>query len=205
MAHDSETINGVEVRVGYLPVPHAFVNSESGTAIVLGRAPGWLDELDIAMEATGYDAPIFAINGQEKLKHYKGISGLVDLWVTIHGALFPEYESGTGPTRHTVKPILTTPNADIHWPLVGTADGSSALTAVLIARMMGYEKTVVAGVHLITRTEVLPDGRKIMDGYAFFRTGWVKRFDTLKDHVRCVSPEGNFLRDLYGGPDDGLQ
>lgn len=183
--HQTETINGVEVRVGFLPVPRALVNSEGGPAIVLGSAPGWLDELDAAMSETGHYAPIFGVNGQ---RHYQGCSGMLDHWVTIHGSLFSK---GSGyPMRHTVQPYAGSPNADVRWPLIRTAaEGSSALTATLIALMMGFDLVMLAGVHL--------NGE-----YTNFRAGWAGRYELLRGRVLSVSPVGTFLRDLFGGFDE---
>lgn len=200
MAHDIEHINGVEVRAEYLPVPRAIVNSERGSAIVLGRAPGWLDELDLALEATGHDAPVFAVNGQDKNNHYAGISGLVEHWVTTHGGAYPYAERWDGPIRHAVKPVESAPNADYRWPLVGTAgQGSSAFTATLIAIMMGFTDIVLAGVHLSRSRKTNAAGQTSFSGWDFFQGGWKARYEFLKGRVRSVSPEGTYLRDLFGG------
>lgn len=189
------TINGVRVRQDFLPLPAALVGSASGSAIVLGRC-SWPEELDLAFDATGHCSPVFALNGQ--IEGHYGCAKFEHV-VSVHGQLFRPH--GAEITYHTVKPKSVAPYADFHWPLARTGEGSSALTATLIALLMGYSPVILAGVHLDDVFDHhTPSGKRLIGDYRLFRQGWVGRDAEVRGRVCSVSPQGTFLRDRYGGP-----
>lgn len=179
---------------GALP---ALAGKFSGPAIVLGRAPGWVEELDEAMAKTGHAAPIFAVNHQ--MGYYTGMC--VEHVVSIHSCLFPPKANRRQDTiYHAEKPLTCAPNADVFWPIPGTGAGSSALLAVLVALNMGYAPVYVAGVHLDLHT-VKDDGQghQEIHSYRLYQDGWTSLKPELQGRVFSVSPVGTFLRDLLGG------
>jgi hypothetical protein len=170
----------------------------SGSAIVLGRAPGWVDELDAALDVTGHAAPIFAVNHQEG--HYPGLC--VEHVVSVHAAKFPAKDKRRADTLyHSPKPPHVAPRADVFWPMPGIGgSGSSALLATLIALNMGHSPAYVAGVHLMESTCLEDEeGRKTLHSYKPYQDGWVSMREQLLGRVFSVSPRGTFLRELLGG------
>lgn len=170
----------------------------SGPAIVLGRAPGWEIELDVALEVTQYEAPIFAVNHQEG--HYPGLC--VEHVVSVHAAKFPEKAKRDQRTiYHSPKPPHVAPRADVFWPMPGIGgSGSSALLAALIALNMGHSPVYVAGVHLEETTCVEDEqGRRTLHSYTVYKDGWSSLRDQLRGRVFSVSPRGTFLRGLLEG------
>ena len=186
---------GVRASFGSLP---PLAGKFSGPAIVLGRAPGWLTELDIALEVTSCDAPIFAVN------HMVGHYGCLDFEhvVSVHCCRYPSRENRRHDVvYHSQRPLTNSPNADVFWPIPGIGgSGSSALLAVVIALNMGFDPVFVAGVHLSETTCVVDDqGHKTVHSYRVYRDGWTSLRDQLYGRVFSVSPQGTFLRNLLGG------
>lgn len=178
--------------------PPALAGKFHGPAIVLGRAPGWVDELDIALEVTGCDAPIFAAN--HHCGHYPGLC--VEHVVSVHCGTFPaKGQRRADTTYHCAKPPTCCPNADVFWPMPGIGgSGSSALLATLVALNMGFDTVFVAGVHLAEVTCKEDDqGRREVHSYALYQDGWTCLREQLRKRVFSVSPQGSFLRNLLGG------
>lgn len=185
------------VRASFGPLP-PLAGKFSGPAIVLGRADGWVDELDAAFELTDYAAPVFAANGHVE-DHYPGC--VFENEVSIHCQGFPgSTERRDDVTYHAEKPLSNCPNADVFWPIPGMGAGSSALLAVYIALNMGYAPVYVAGVKLSLHQVVdIGDGKKLMHDYRFYRDGWFAIQHELKGRVFSMGKPGDFLFDLLGG------
>lgn len=191
-ARDNKIPLGVRAYFGPLP---PLAGKFSGPAIVLGRGGDWAAELDIALLATDYAAPIFAVNHQ--CGHYPGLC--VEHVVSVHSAMFPPKDMRRADTvYHCPKPPSVAPRADAFWPMPGIGgSGSSALLAVLIALAMGHKPVLVAGVHLNESTLAVDEqGRKTRYSYTFYQDGWVALLQHLRGRVFSVSPRGSFLRDL---------
>ena len=177
-----------------MPLPPEYNSQHGGAAIVLGRAPGWFEDLDEALTRTRCDAPIFSVNGGYP-DHYGGVYP-VDHVVSTHCHAFPPNRSGT--LYHSNKPVASCANVDVRWPLCHIAGtGSSALLATAIALLMGFDRVVVVGVSLTGRVETKIDGKTVFHDYAFFRQGWHDAFDVL--YGRVVSASDGFLKKLFGG------
>lgn len=185
------------VRASFGPLP-PLAGKFSGPAIVLGRAEGWVDELDAAFELTRYEAPVFAINGYVP-DHYPGC--VFEHEVSIHCQSFPKRgERRTDVTYHAEKPLCNCPEADVFWPIPGMGAGSSALLGVFIALNMGYAPVYVAGVKLSLYTVVdIGNGQKLTHNYRFYRDGWTAVQHELKGRVFSMGKPGDFLFDLFGG------
>lgn len=189
--------NPLGVRASFGPLP-PLAGKFSGPAIVLGRAPGWIDEMDIAMLATDHAAPVFAVNHQEG--YYPGLC--FEHVVSVHAAHFPAKENRRRDTiYHSSKPLHVAPFADVFWPMPGVGGGgSSALLAALIALAMGHAPVLVAGVHLSDSAPIVDEqGRKTRNSYTCYRGGWMSLLPNLRGRVFSVSPRGTFLRDLLEG------
>lgn len=187
---------GLRASFGELP---ALAGKFSGPAIVLGRAPGWEDELDIAFEVTAHEAPIFGANAFDD-EHFPGLD--VEHVVSVHCAHFPARDKRRPDTLyHSPKPLTVCPRSDVFWPVPGIGgSGSSALLAVVVALNMGFDPVFVAGVHLAEETCHVDDqGRKTIHSYVVYQDGWVSLRDQLYGRVFSVSPQGTFLRNLLGG------
>jgi len=185
---------GWRASFGALP---ALAGQFSGPAIVLGRAPGWVDELDEAFQITRFDAPVFAVNGFDD-EHFKGCD--FEHVVGIHCARFPDKgQRRADVTYHAEKPPRVCPKSDAFWPIPGMGSGFSALLAVLVALNMGYAPVYVAGVHLDEVTSV-DDGQGHVTNHSYrvYRDGWSSLRHELMGRVVSVSPQGTFLRDLLG-------
>lgn len=186
---------GVRASFGALP---PLAGKFSGPAIVLGRADGWVGELDAAFWLTQYEAPVFAVNGHVE-EHYPGC--VFEHEVSIHCQSFPRRaERRADVTYHAEKPLCNCPEADVFWPIPGMGAGSSALLAVFIALNMGYAPVYVAGVQLSLH-EVVEDeaGKKLMHDYRFYRDGWAAVQQELRGFVYSMGQPGDFLFDLLGG------
>jgi len=184
-------------RASFGPLP-PLAGKFSGPAIVLGRAPGWMQELDIALEVTDCEAPIFAVN------HHVGHYGCLDFEhvVSVHSCTYPNRDKRRPDVvYHSQKPLITNPNADVFWPLPGVGgSGSSALLGVVVALNMGYDPVYVAGVHLTESTcDVDEEGREFLHSYTSYHDGWISMREQLLGRVFSVSPRGTFLRDLLEG------
>ena len=94
------------------------------------------------------------------------------------------FHRGNGSTRASDRNL---PGVDMAFP-IATKGGSSALLATLIALVMGHDKVVTAGVHLV-------------DDYKPMQGRWIHFDDALRGRVFSVSPEGTFIRDYFGGID----
>lgn len=186
---------GLRASFGALP---ALAGKFSGPAIVLGRADGWVDELDAALSLTDHAAPIFAVNHQ--MGYYPGLC--VEHVVSVHTALFPAKESRRADVLyHCPKPPHVAPKADVFWPVPGIGgSGSSALLAVVVALNMGYAPVYVAGVHLdYHQVDDDGQGHKTIYSYRCYQDGWTALKHELEGRVFSVSPAGTFVRDLLGG------
>jgi len=186
---------GVRASFGTLP---PLAGKFSGPAIVLGRADGWVDELDAAFALTSYEAPVFAVNGHVE-EHYPGC--IFEHEISIHCQSFPGRDKRREDvTYHAEKPLCNCPNADVFWPIPGMGAGSSALLAVFIAINMGYSPVYVAGVKLSLHTVVdIGNGQKMMHDYRFYQDGWRAVEHELKGRVFSMGKPGDFLFDLLGG------
>lgn len=186
---------GVRASFGALP---PLAGKFSGPAIVLGRADGWVDELDAAFELTRHDAPVFAVNGHFG-EHYPGC--VFEHEVSIHCQEFPPRATRRADvTYHAEKPLCNCPEADAFWPIPGMGAGSSALLAVFVALNMGYAPVYVAGVKLALHTVVeIEDGKKLMHDYRFYQDGWTAVKHELQGRVFSMGKPGDFLFDLLGG------
>lgn len=185
------------VRASFGPLP-PLAGKFSGPAIVLGRADGWVDELDAAFALTEHEAPVFAVNGHVE-DHYPGC--VFEHEVSIHCQGFPgSTERREDVTYHAEKPLSNCPNADVFWPIPGMGAGSSALLAVYIALNMGYSPVYVAGVKLSLHEVVdIGNGQKLMHDYRFYRDGWGPVARELRGRVFSMGKSGDFLFDLLGG------
>jgi hypothetical protein len=165
---------------------------------VLGRAPGWVDELDRAFELTEFAAPVVSVNNFDD-DHYPGCD--FEHVVGIHCRLFPpKGKRRADVTYHSEKPEKVCPDTDVFWPLPGMGSGSSALLGVFVALNMGFDPVYVAGVHLDEVTSIEDaEGHKVNHSYRLYRDGWVNVAGELRGRVVSVSPQGTFLRELLGG------
>lgn len=185
------------VRASFGPLP-PLAGKFRGPAIVLGRAAGWVDELDAAFALTEHEAPVFAVNGHVE-NHYPGC--VFEHEVSIHCQGFPKRdERRADVTYHAEKPLCNCPEADVFWPIPGMGAGSSAMLAVFIALNMGYAPVYIAGVQL-SLYEVMDvgNGQKLMHDYRFYRDGWTSTHHELKGRVFSMGKPGDFLFDLLGG------
>jgi hypothetical protein len=200
MASNAKETTGFGLVPSFMPVP-ALAGTCSGPLIVLGRAGDWLSELDTALEVTGFDAPVMAVNVHSG--HYPGLWP-VEHEVSVHCGRFLEGVHMS--TRHCVKLPGQCPNADVYWPIPHFGgEGSSAMLGAVIGLNMGHEPIIMAGVHL-DKVEVSTIGSKTLVGsYIYFQAGWRKRLDMMRGKVFSVSPVGTFLRDLLGGPEQWRQ
>lgn len=166
-------VNGVEV--GHLGLP-PFAQTKSGPCIVAGTAPGYINEFYEARKAAGTTAEVLGVNKFGLIHEVH-----CQHWVTVHPEdYFPKRAFPT-PT-HSDKPGEQVDNI---WP-IATAGGSSALLATMIALVMGFEKVILAGVHLI-------------NAYASMQDRWIHFDSVLRGRVCSVSPKGTFIRDRFGG------
>lgn len=142
--------------------------SGKGDAIVCGTAPGYERELMRALDV----APCAYIIGVNRAYQTE----FLDCMVTVH----PEAFQDCPVDMHTDKP-----GGDWRWP-IATMGGTSALLAVCIALAMGFDRVVLAGVHI--------DG-----DYAGCRGPWLTWRKALAGRICSVSPRGTFIRDTFGG------
>lgn len=177
-------VNGIRVA-DFASIPAH--REMSGDAVVLGTSKNWAGELLDALRFSP-DANLFAVNkaGNFVLSNYR---------VTVH----PEdYFNPWNPAPLFSDKQMTTTwkcsdgqeakAVDYVWP-IPTAGGTSALLATMIAFVMGFDRVIMAGVHLIGE-------------YRRFRDRWLYFEDDLMGRVVSVSPEGTFIRDHFGGIND---
>lgn len=162
----------------------------SNPLIIVGSAPGWEDELaDAFLPYASEDPQYLALNHQG----YK--IPIVDYWATLH----PDHmlaEDWLRLRRETYpalvamfpsKVIIPRAYPDLGDQLVysaGACHGSVALYATRWAIRVGYQKLILAGVHLG------PD-------YAQFREGWQMSTGVLQQ--AHVTAKGGWLKDYLAG------
>jgi hypothetical protein len=160
-------VNGIQIS-DFAPLPPL---KGCGAAIVCGTAPGYGEELAEALRQEP-EAYVMGVN-----RVYQTTA--VDCLATVH----PEAFQDCPVDLHTDKP-----GGDWRWP-IATRGGTSALLAVCIALMMGFDRVVLAGVHI--------DGE-----YSQCRGPWLERRKALSGRICSVSPRGTFTRDTFGGCED---
>jgi hypothetical protein len=161
------------------------------TAIVVGSARGWLCEAYDAKKAFP-GAETFAVN-----RAGIALAEDTDFWVTVHPEIFFPERNWQRVVTISDKPDGNTdqmgnPCVDQVFP-IATMGGSSALLAVCVALAMGFERVVLAGVHLET-----PD-------YQCMRDRWQHYAPVLRGRVASLAPEGYWMRELLGGVDQWPQ
>lgn len=173
------------------------------SAIVLGSAPGALEELARAGENWRplTDAPIVAVNRAGILW-----TGPLEAWVTLHaneldGWAQARTELGADPPAHYVTHGRGCFAVEVelirsHWP------GSSGLFAVQWALEHGhYDRVVLCGVHMTGQQRLEEDGvvREAPMKYDHYRNGWSRAEAKLRGRVASM---GGWTQELLGAPDE---
>ena len=168
--------------------------------VVLGTAPCMWD--DLARAPDGLD--VVAVNRAGMLY----LDPIV-LWVSVHGKNLQEFidaRRGLGGSMDFDSYgnfAASEESGDtIRWNRPN-GGGSSSLFAVKIARELGYDRIVLAGVPLEGQTTIVDvDGTEIVEepshlGFGVYRGGWLKVLDEIRNNVRSMS---GWTRETFGEP-----
>jgi len=171
--------------------------------LVIGTAPGWRDDVRVAVGLLRRKVrcpwDVCAVN-------YAGIMHLdpIQHWVSIHGAEFEWWipkrqERGGNLDFRAYSTCPTIPEGDEWWQAPpNERNGTSGMLAVIYMHRLGYQRIILAGVHLMglkTDHEGKDDNRPT--GYEHHQRSWERWAPEFKQYTRSIA---GYTATLLGEP-----
>jgi len=173
------------------------------SAIILGRARGIWYDLTLAAREFGPFDNVIAVN-----RTGCDYNGPVHHWVSYHAELFPMWLKMRKDRGYTAPGQLWTTSVgrrgmsslekELNIKMVECEGGSSGRVAVAVAREIGCDRIVLAGIPLDKSAGHYDEQGEWCDEVEFYRATWVKDLDQLKPYVRSMS---GWTSELLGYPD----